>query len=275
MSDVERSIFELIGEISPTSLYSMGLEQYGDEIWIPSRENLDLAISKIREIKARCAHPKDELALKYLESIECMLERDEPQQDMSLVLETLVSHLIKEGVNVERLKKLVEKLTLALDASLEKHRGRKFPSSIKILTQYMVLSANEIIDVIQSQSRNDQQLLRLLGVLREKANQFGKHFAVEGFTDGQYEQVATILKRDGAGLGREKFYPRALRYGFDYSETPTSLSAKRSGGSPRISQSCARQPRNFRRSWAAIRIRKRSKIRSNPNPESPPRKRSA
>jgi hypothetical protein len=227
MNPLEMEIFELIMEISPQSLYLMGVEELGDKIFIPSKENLKSALSKIRKIKEKCRNTDNgTLARKYLESIETQTEFEEPLPDVGMITEILASHLIKEGVQVERLKKLLDQMIASINTSLEKFEGKMTPRGVQVLVQYQVLGVREILDIIEKEATEDRELLEKIARLRERVLAFSKRFAVDNFTDGNFEEVMAILKKDGADLGRSKFYRKALRYAFDYSETPQQLERK-------------------------------------------------
>lgn len=224
MTALEHDILELLKEISPQSLYAMGFEELGDKVFIGSKENLQYARRKVAGLRER-ATKKDLLAQKYLDSIENVLEWDEPGPDVAIVSDILSSHLIKEGLKPDRFKLLMEQLSSSLAASLTKFQGKRYPAAIRILTQYQVLGANEILNVLQKEN-NDQELLEKISKLRTAVEEYRKRFAVEGFTDGSFEQVLDLLRRNGPDLGREKFYPKALKYALDYGETPAQLERK-------------------------------------------------
>ncbi|MCL5067605.1 MAG: hypothetical protein M1368_04550, partial [Thaumarchaeota archaeon] len=91
--------------------------------------------------------------------------------------------------------------------------------------QYMVFSANEIVDLLLRESK-DPELTEKTEHLKAKIKEFGEKFAVSGFTDGEFSEVIRIMKEQGADLGREKFYHMALKRGFDYKESPAELESK-------------------------------------------------
>ncbi len=221
MTQLERDIFEFLKEINPQSMYRMGLEELGEKIFINSKENIDYARRKVKELEERV--PKNDiLAQKYLCSIENVFEWDEPGPDVGIVSDTLSGHLVKEGVKPARFKILLDQLTSSIEASLKRFQGKAYPAAIRILAQYQVIGANEILDILQKES-NDKELLEKISTLRSRVEDFRKMFLVEGFTDGGFEQVLDLLKKYGPDLGRERFYPKVLKFGFDYSETPAQL----------------------------------------------------
>ena len=131
-------------------MYGAGLEEYGDRIWVPSFENVEKALARIKELKARCTR-KDTVQRKWLESVQTTLELDEPGPDVGGIVDVFVSHLVKEGFNSERFKGLADQLHDAVDAALRKREGRQYTNPVKMLAQYQIIGVNEIIDLIDSQ----------------------------------------------------------------------------------------------------------------------------
>jgi hypothetical protein len=225
MNDLERSVLQLIKEINPQSLYKLGFDDLKERIFIPSKENIQHADRLVRLLKAKCGTTeKDQAAKKFLESAETVLAFDEPHPDIGLVSDVLSGHLIKEGIQPETFKKLIDQLVSSINSSLEKFEGRSFSTAIKILAQYQVIGAYEILEIIEKETK-DKDLLKKISQLRDRVRAFSKRFFVEGFTLGEFEEVERILKSEGAELGREDFYTWALKYGFDYKETPEELEA--------------------------------------------------
>jgi hypothetical protein len=227
LSSLEMEIFELMMEINPQSLYLLGIEELGDKVYILSKENIESALSKIAKIKEKCT--KDEnrtLARKYLDSVEMLFAFEEPLPDIGMITDIFSTHLIKEGVQPERYKKLLDQITASINSSLEKFEGRTIAPGVRVLVQYQVLGAKEVLDAIEKEGKDDNELLEKIARLRERVNAFSKRFDVPGFTDGQFPQVMEIFRKDGSDLDRLQFYRRALRYAFDYGETPTQLERK-------------------------------------------------
>ena len=123
MSELDREIFALACEIKPQWMYGAGLEEYGDRIWVPSFENVEKALARVKELKARCSR-KDTVQRKWLESVQTTLELDEPGPDVGGIVDVFVSHFVKEGFNSDRFKGLVDQLHDAVDAALRKREGR-------------------------------------------------------------------------------------------------------------------------------------------------------
>ena len=224
MSELDREIFTFVCEIKPQWMYGAGLEEYGDRIWVPSFENVERALFRIKELKARCSR-KDVVQRKFLESVQTTLELDEPGPDVGCIVDYCVTHLVKEGFNLDRFKELFEQMYNVVDVSLRKREGRQYTNPVKMLTQYQIIGVNEMINLIDSQS-TDAVMKEKVSRLRNKVGEYARRFAVEGFTDGEFLEVMRLMKEKGSALGREKFYPKALKYGFDYKESPGELERK-------------------------------------------------
>jgi hypothetical protein len=229
MNALERQIFDLMAEISPQAMYLLGIEELGDKVYILSKENIESALTRIKGIKEKCRSEGSnnaKLALKLLESIETQFEFAEPLPDIAIVVDTLSTHLIKEGLRPERYRKLLDQIIASINASIQKFEGKSIAPGVKVLVQYQVVGAKEILDVVEKEAREDKELVEKISRLRERILAFSKRFEVEGFTDGQFDEVIEILRREGSDLGRSGFYERALRFGFDYRETPRELERK-------------------------------------------------
>jgi hypothetical protein len=224
MNEIERELFQLACEIKPQWMYGAGLEEYAERIWVPSRENAERAIGKIKELKAKCTQ-KNVVQRKWLESIQTTLELDEPGQEVGSIVDVFVAHLVKEGFNSERFKILVDQLCESVDASLRKRVGKEYTNPVKMLAQYQILGVRELLNLLDSQFK-DHELNEKVTRLRSRVAEYGKRFAVEGFTDGEFSEAMTLLREKGSSLGREKLYQKVLRFGFDYKETPLELERK-------------------------------------------------
>ena len=217
MSRLERDVFALFSELNPAELYGLGLDEFAGRVFVMSRDNIQNALTKIAALKNRCG-PKDLLVKKFLDSIETTLLWDEPAAGVGQITQTLSTYLIKEGFNAERLKTLVGLLTESLRAWLEFREEKECSIQVKILAQFQVIGALEILDIIESESK-DPILGEKISALRFKIEEFRARYRVPEFTDGEFSEVEKIMMQQGADLGREKFYPRALKGAFDYSES--------------------------------------------------------
>ena len=224
MSRLEKDVFNLISELNPAELYGLGLDEFAGRVFVMSKDNIQDALSKIASLKKEC-RPKNLLVKKFLDSIEATLLWDEPAPGVGQITQTLSTYLIKEGFNAGRLTSLVELLTRSLRAWLEFLNGKEYTVPVKILAQYQVIGAVEILDIIQRESK-DLVLDEKISELRVQVEEFRARYAVPGFTDGEFSEVERIMMEQGADLKRAKFYPQALKRAFDYSESWKVLERK-------------------------------------------------
>ncbi len=217
MTRLEKKVFELYCELNPSDAYAMGLREYAGKVMILSSENLSNAINRINELRKLCG-PKDTLVRKFLDSIEVSMEFEEPGVGVAQVTQAISVHLIKEGLKAAHLEPLTRSLAESLDAWLRFLEGREYTVAVKILAQYQALGALEVINMLEREAK-EPALLESVGKLRKKVDEFRSAYQVPGFTLGEFEEVEKIMLDKGADLGREKFYPRALKFGFDYAES--------------------------------------------------------
>jgi hypothetical protein len=267
MNSLEKQILDFFKEISPQTLYGLGFEDLKDRIFIPSSENLQRASERAKELIEGCDDSeRGEIAKKLLLSIDAVNSFEEPHRDVGLVSEVFATHLIKEGIEPVTYKKIAEQLITAINASLEKFEGRNFSAAIRVLAQYQVIGAYEVLDIIEYGTK-DKEFLEKIQELRGRILAFSKRFAVEGFTDGEFDEVMQIFRKQGADLERGAFYPRALREGFDYPESPEELEEKAltwiDEDLPKLKEATARLARKFhcRNTVEAV----EAKLRSTPN----------
>ena len=224
MTRLERQVFDFFAEFFPQSLYTMGLEEYADKFTAYSELNVQRALKKVASLKKKCTS-KDIVVRKLLDSTEANLLWDEPGPAVGVIVDVLASQIIKDGIRPEILKRLIPQLTESVDDSLQRFSGKKYSTPIMILAQYMVFSANEVLDLLVRESK-DADLVVASQRLKAKVAEFSERFAVAGFTDGEFSEVVEIMKKHGADLGREKFYRIALNRGFDYRESPSDLESE-------------------------------------------------
>lgn len=226
MTKLEKEVFSLVGELNPQSLYSRGLDEFAERVFIPSAKNIEKILQKIADLKKRSGSGRDNAVVrKYMESIETQLLFNEPGVTVGLIVEAISAHLMKEGVNEERLQNLLGSLLESLKSWEGYLEGKEYSVPVKILTQYHVLGAVEILDVLLKEAKSNG-LIQRAGALKETIQNFGRKYAVPSFTFGEFSEVIRIMRESDANLGREKFYDRALKFGFDYGESALELEEK-------------------------------------------------
>jgi hypothetical protein len=217
MSRLEREVYDFCCEMYPSDMYGLGLEEFAGRVKILSSDNIVQALKKISGLKLRCK-VKDVSIKKFLDSIETTLMLDEPGIGAGQITQVISTYLIKEGFNADRLKTLIDQLTLSLRAWSDSLGEKEFTIPVKVLAQYQVFGGLEIVNLLEKKSK-DTDLNRKIAILKQALNDFRLKYDVAGFTDGEFSQVEKIFLENGADLGRKKFYPKALKSAFDYSES--------------------------------------------------------
>jgi hypothetical protein len=219
---LDDEIMESYKEFSPSSAYLIGFDEYAGKLFIPSQENVDAALSRLRELKRRA---ENELQKKVLDSMENYLRFDEPQPVLDQIVETIFALLVKEGVKDDHMLSFLRNAMEAIDASSKRYSGRSIPAGVKALVLYRLGGVVDILDTIREQTRSEEVKLAC-DQLKAKASEYVHLFELEGFGQGEFPKVEAVFKREGFDLGRQSFYPDALAKALDYTETPEELERK-------------------------------------------------
>ncbi len=222
---LDNQIMDFVKEVSPTGAYIMGFNDYAGKIFVASRQNVDAALRKCRALRSKA---KTELQRKVLDSIETAIKLDEPQPVLDDIVGAIFAHLAKEGVNDEHILSLVRYAMKDLDACTARFSKREIPIAVKALTLYRLDGVLEILDSVKKET-SSAELRNACDALKAKVSEYVRFFELEGWGKGEFPNVERIFQKGGFDLGRQKFYPIALRKGFDYSESPDQLERKAKG----------------------------------------------
>ena len=221
---LDLEILETYKELNPSAAFLQGFNQYAGKLFIPSTENIQGALGKVRELRKRA---KTELQEKVLDALEVALLFDEPQPILDDIVGTIFSHLAKEGVNEGHLLSLLSYSSKAIDATRARFQGRDVPTGVKALCLYRLSAIIEILDAVKATVRvGGEELKGECDSLKAKAAEFVKLFQLDGFGEGTFEEVESVFRRYVFELGRKDFYGVALVKGLDYVETPEELERK-------------------------------------------------
>jgi len=218
-ASLDDEILDAVKEFSPSGAYIIGFNECAGKVFIPSKENLAAALAKVRDLRSRAT---SDLERKVLNSMETMIEFDEPQPILDDIIGAIFAHLAKEGLNDEHMLSLLNQSADAIDATRDRFAGREIPIGVKALTLYRLGGVLDILDTVKRESE-DERVKQACDSLKAKATDFVSLFNIEGFGHGEFENVEKVFARYGFSLGRESFYPKALADGFDYGETPEEL----------------------------------------------------
>src|SRR2546422_1086496 len=220
---LDLEILETYKELNPSAAFLLGFNQYAGKLFIPSSENIQGGLKRIRELRKRA---QTELQEKILDALEAALLLDEPQPILDDIVGTIFSHLAKEGVNEGHLLSLLSYSSKAIDATRARFEGREVPTGVKALCLYRLSGIIEILDAVKATDKVGEELKGGCDGLKAKATEFVKLFELDGFGEGTFEEVESVFRRYVFELGRKDFYGVALVKGLDYVETPEELERK-------------------------------------------------
>ena len=218
----DSQVLDFVKEVSPSGAYLLGFNEYAGKLFVASQANIDAALEKVRGLKAKA---KTELEKKVLDSIEAGLIFDEPQPVLDDIVGTIFAHLVKEGVNDAHMLSLLDYAVKDVEACKARYARRDFPVAVKALALYRLDGVLEILDTVKGESRS-AKVKEACNTLKEKVSDYVRLFELEGWGKGEFPNIEKIFRERGSDLGRQKFYQKALRSAFDYSETPEQLERK-------------------------------------------------
>jgi DNA-directed RNA polymerase subunit F len=220
---IDRQIFDLWVEVFPGSAFIMGVKRAAGKIFIPSEENIGKVVKRIGDLKRRS---NSMLQKKILDAIETEVNFEEPQAPLNQMLEALSFYLIKEGIRERHVLPMLENATKALSASLDRSSTKRWEGGVKILVLLRCLGLSKVLEVIGSKTKSRKLKARIAEFREKSLLKYWEAFNVPGFEEGKFSEVKKIIEENGGSLGRELFYPNALKHAFDYSENPEELEAK-------------------------------------------------
>jgi len=216
---LDAQIMDFFKEVNPSGAYILGFNDQAGKLFIASQRNVNAALKQVRRLRSRA---KTELQRKLLDSIETGLLFDEPQPVLDDIVGTIFAHLAKEGVKDDHMLSLLDYGMKDVDACTVRFSKKPIPVAIKALSLYRLEGVLEILDTVKRESKSSE-VKRACDALKTKVSEYVKLFALDGWGKGEFDNVEKIFKAKGSEFGREKFYLRALRKGFDYTETPEQL----------------------------------------------------
>ncbi len=219
---IENGIFELWKTVNPSLAFSQGLDDYAGKLFIPTKENNEKILEKIKELRDKA----DNVEKKFLNYLETVVTFREPPECPSSILWTFFGHISKEGINTEHLIMLSENSIKLIDAYNK--MGYNWPVEIRILTYRGCKGLLGILENVRSQSK-DEKLLSSIRKLEEKVKDYKEKFYVEGLDKCDFTEIYPILKEKGKEMDRSEIYPELLKNLYDYPETPEEIEEKAIG----------------------------------------------
>jgi hypothetical protein len=222
MSSVEKKLFELLKELSPSSVYIKGIEECAGKFFIPSEKNLKTLRKKLANI---LRESEDKTQRDVINSLIVSLEFHEPYMVPSDLTDTFFVHLVKEGIVTAHMKSLTKDAEQALDAYVELLSRKDWPIEIKILTCQKTDGLIGILDTIVSEAK-DKELKNALLNLKRKTQEYRKIYMVEGIQKGDFNEVYPILQKTKNKINHKAIYPKLLKKFWGYPETITQIETK-------------------------------------------------
>lgn len=219
---IENEVFELWRIVNPSSAFSQGLDDYAGKLFIPTKENNEKILEKIKELRDKA----DDVEKKFLNYLETVVTFREPPQCPSLILWTFFDCISKEGINTEHLILLSENSIKLIDAYNK--MGYDWAIEIKILTYRGCKGLIGILENVEKQTK-DKKLKKGIHNLELKVKEYMKNFFVSGLDKCDFSEIYPILKEKGKEMNRAEIYPELLKNLYDYPETPEEIEKKALG----------------------------------------------
>jgi len=222
MSDVEKKIFELLKELSPSAIYIHGIEECAGKFFIPSKKNLTKLQKNLASILKEA---ENEIQRALITSLIIALEFHEPYMVPSDLTDTFFIHLVKERIVNDHLISLASYAEQALDAYLRLLSKKDWTIEIKILTCQKTDGLIGILDTIISEAK-DEKLRDALLSLERKAQEYRKVYTVDGIEKGDFNEIYPMLQKTQSKINHKSIYPKLLKKYWGYPETITRIEAK-------------------------------------------------
>jgi len=220
-SPIEKEVFEIWKELSPSSAFSAGLGQYAGHIMIPDAERLRKLENKIDEVIGRSV---SQVERKFLSSIKTYNFLGEAQIVPDMALDAFFTHMIKEGVRSKHMISLAQDAVKALKVYSVAISKKPCPTGIRVLTSIRCHGLKEVIRSVRKASLS-RALHYALEELAVAVDEYSSSFGVKGFKNAGFEEIVEVAK-DGCELGREENLASTLTSLFDYIESPSELESK-------------------------------------------------
>ena len=221
-TSLDVQILDVVKEASPSAAYLMGFNDYAGKLFIASQANVDRSLRKVRALRKQA---KTDIQRKVLDSIEVALEFAEPQPVLDDIVGAIFAHLVKEGIRDDHMSSLLKLAAMDIDACAKRFSKMKIPVAVKALTLYRLGGVLEILETVKRGTKSEAVKAQC-DSLKTRVSGYVRLFELEGFEHGEFPNVEKIFRKHGSDLGRKKFYPHALKRGFDYPETPAQLEKK-------------------------------------------------
>lgn len=215
---IDKEVFELWKDISPSSAFGSGLKQYAGQMWIPSHKNIRQALTRINKLDKKT---KDAVTKKFLAAMRLELMIEEPQDPPGGVLGVFFTHLIVEGINEKHILSLAEQCLNFLGVQ-ENLWNKKWPVELQIFTAQECDGARAIIEVIKKKCKS-KETKEALTAVQNRIDIWKHNVSSVHLKNNDFKETYPILKKKSTGLGRKRIYRSILKDFYDYIETPEEI----------------------------------------------------
>lgn len=219
-NEIERQIYELWQELTPSNAFRCGLGEYAGKFFNPTAENRERALERIQALKLETT---DEVDLGFLNFMETSILFEEPYMTPDTALWSIFEHMVKEGINEEHLLELGKNILQALKSAKARLASESWSTEVKIVTTN---ECNALLNIIETIGNESENLKTGLAELSKTVEDYRDTFYVEGIKEGDFSEVFPILEEHGGDIGRVEIYPRILKDMYAYTETTTEIEEK-------------------------------------------------
>ena len=224
-SPVERTVFDVWKEVSPSDAFIGGLNECAGHMLVHDAAHMESLVRKIDDASSKAETRAQRRLLASLRAYMKLGLMGEAHIVPDTAVNAFFAHLMKEGIVSDHLTSLANHATKALTAYVSSYTSKTCPTGIKILTSIRCAGVIEAADTIKKQTRSNPLRSALDGLVGA-ASDYSKRFGVPGFKNSGFDEIVEICSREGCELGRSDYYADALVNLFDYSESPAELEAK-------------------------------------------------
>ncbi len=214
---IDKEVFELWKELSPSGAFGSGLKKYAGQAWIPSHKNVKKALARINKLEKT----KDEVAKKFLAAMKRGLLTEEPQDPPGEVMGVFFTHLIVEGINEKHLTQLAEQCLNLLGVQ-EEMWEKKWPVEMQIFSAQSCDGAKMLLEVIKKKCKK-QETKQAITAVQKRLDIWKKNTAKVNLKRNDFKEIYPILQKKSKGLGRKKTYRATIKDFYDYLETPEEI----------------------------------------------------
>lgn len=221
-SKIEKQFLQWYKEFDPSSAYMDGINECAGKFPVLSKQNLAKAETKLESILRIAGNETERRLLKsYLKS----LQFNEPYMVPSRATNAFFSHLVKEGIVPAHIRSLAAQVGEALEAYSDLLAHTRWSTEIRILTCQTTDQLLGILDTMLEES-SDETVRKSLVALKEKTSQYRQVFEIKGISQGDFDEIYPILKKNREMIKHRAIYPQLLDDLWGYPETAEEIEEK-------------------------------------------------